>query len=212
MRAIVTDDRINTEESFLYKTLMENGYPSKFIDKYSKPSDFKPVHLFASKKSVFINLPFKGDDISLLVKRRLSNAIKRTFYAAELVLSHSTTRVPASQRKDPIVTTAKSNLIYGFTCTCGSKYAGRTSRQLGVRIGEHVPKWLSTTNQGTPRTAITKHLQDTGHRVDVSQAFRVIYIPDSKYKLRFAEAVTIRLTKPILCVQKQMVTNLSLPW
>jgi hypothetical protein len=212
MRQIVTEDRISDEENLMYETLSENGYPRKFIDKYSQPVVPKPVPILAPLKSVFIQLPYKGDDVTALVKRRLTNALQRTFYAAKLVLVQQTTRIPSSPLKDPIELTAKSNLIYGFTCSCGCRYVGRTSRQLGTRISEHVPKWLSTTNCGTPRSAITKHLHETNHQVNLPEAFRVIYIPKSKHKLRFAKAVAIRQINPILCVQKQMVTNLLLPW
>jgi hypothetical protein len=128
------------------------------------------------------------------------------------VFLEETFTVPKSQRKDQVAALAKSNLIYGFTCTCGSMYAGRTARQLESRINEHVPKWLYSNRRGIPHSSITKHLHETGHRVNVDEAFQIIYKPKNVHTLRFAEAVTIRLKNPVLCVQKQMVTNLSLPW
>jgi hypothetical protein len=212
IRKISTPDMLDSDEKEMYDCFIDNGYPSKFIDKYSKPSDSKPILFSVPKKNIFLHLPFKGDDVSLNFKRRLTGALQRTYYAAKLVFIEETTNVPTSPRKDPVDSIAKSNLIYGFTCSCGSSYAGRTSRQLGKRINEHIPKWLLSTRVGTSRTAITKHLQDTGHTVNISEAFRIIYTPKLKQNLRFAEAVAIRIYNPILCVQKQMVTNLLLPW
>ena len=42
--------------------------------------------------------------------------------------------------KDRIPITETSNMIYHFKCCCESSYVGQTSRRLGERIKEHVPK------------------------------------------------------------------------
>jgi len=63
------------------------------------------------------------------------------------------------------------------------------------------------------------HLVDTGHTVDINKAFRPIYrvspfhTKAHKHKqLAIAEAISIRLLNPILCIQKQFVQSLRLPW
>jgi hypothetical protein len=211
-RKIATNDFINADEKLLYDILAENGYPPKFIDKYSKePAPITRMPTVA-KKDVFIRLPYKGDDVSVLIRRRINAVIKRTFYAAKLVYIEETVKVPQSSKKDPIALIANSNVIYGFNCTCGCRYAGRTSRQLGSRIKEHVPQWLKTNKSGIAHSSITKHLFESRHTVDEEKAFRIIYRARNINELRIAEAVTIRLTQPILCVQKQMVMHLALPW
>lgn len=212
MRKIVTDDFLNFEENLLHETLFENGYPTNFIKKYSKRRSRSEIQATVPRKNVYIKLPYKGDDVTILMKRRLNAVIKRTFYSAKLVYSEETNTVPQCSKKDPVAMTAKTNVIYEFTCTCGCKYDGRTSRQLSLRINEHVPRWLSTTKNGIPHSSITKHLLDTGHIIQKEKAFRIVYQARNMNDLRIAEAVTIRIKKPILCVQKQMVMSLALPW
>ena len=38
------------------------------------------------RKPVYLRLPFRGDDVSSLIKRRLEAAVLRTYPAAQLVL------------------------------------------------------------------------------------------------------------------------------
>ena len=53
-----------------------------------------PVHLL---------LPFKGDSISILVKRRLGAALRRTYNAVRLAFVEETTSVPTTRRKDSVL-------------------------------------------------------------------------------------------------------------
>ena len=164
------------------------------------------------RKPVYISLPFKGDDVSERIRSRITTALERTCNAARLVYLEETTRIPVPSRKDPLSPLANSNIIYQFSCTCGCTYVGRTERHLGTRIDEHIPKWLRSNKSGVAKSAITKHLQETGYIVDVVSAFSVIGRARNSRELAFKEAVSIRRLKPPLCVQKQMVINLALPW
>ena len=109
--------------------------------------------------------------------------------------------------------------IYRFACSCGASYKGKTTRSLSTRIVEHIPVWLAKGEQKSIRSSILAHLVDTGHRVDPSIAFTVVYrISRNLYRsvklklLNTAEAVAIHLEKPDLCVQKTFVQALRLPW
>jgi len=113
----------------------------------------------------------------------------------------------------------KSMFIYRFTCTCGACYIGRTVRQLIERIREHHPKWLTAGVRKIANSSILAHLLDNDHRVDIEKAFKVVYTISSDYPkgvrtrlLNTAEAVAMRLIKPDLCVHKQFVQSLALPW
>ncbi len=164
------------------------------------------------KKPVFISLPFKGDDVSNTIKRRLRCTIERTFYAAELVFLTPTKSLPAKRTKDALPLHATSNCVYQFTCTCGCKYIGRTQRQLAARAAEHLPNWLFKQEDRVPRSSITKHLLDSGHSVDVKSSFRVLVRARTDRILRYLEAAYIRREKPDLCKQLDHVVNLQLPW
>ncbi|CAH8476620.1 unnamed protein product [Schistosoma intercalatum] len=103
--------------------------------------------------------------------------------------------------------------IYKFSCSCGDSYIGRTTRQLNQRMSEHLPTWYIKGQIKSIRSSILAHLIDSGHVVDKSKSFRVIYrIPPSVPNgvrprlLHIAEAIGIRIYKPNLCVQKKFVT------
>ncbi|BHF61333.1 hypothetical protein SprV_0100430700 [Sparganum proliferum] len=98
-------------------------------------------------------------------------------------------------------------------------YIGRTSRRFSMRIREHLPAWLGKGETRSISSAILARMVDSGHRVDPNEAYRVIYKVPSSYSkllgqrlLATAEAVAIRLRKPILCAQKNHVRAPRLQW
>ena len=73
------------------------------------------------KKAVYINLPFKEDDVQEVVKRRLDKAIRRTYYAnAKLVFPNTTKRALQQSGNDRLPILDTSNGIYQFECVCAS--------------------------------------------------------------------------------------------
>ena len=60
--------------------------------------------------------------------------------------------------------------------------------------------------------SITKHLLDSEHSVDFNNSFKVIIKQSNSKLLKFAKVCAIRIYRPNLCIQKEMVVNLSLPW
>ena len=164
------------------------------------------------RKPVHLRLPLRGDNASSLMKQRLKAAVLKTYPAAQLVLIKEVRRLPISNRKNTIDSDTKSNIIYQFTCSCRCRYAGRTLRQLKVRITEHLPKWLTERRTGNAKSAISKHLQESGHSALEPLYFCILYQARRSQEHKFAEAVKIRRTKPALCIQKQFVVNLLLLW
>ena len=79
-------------------------------------------------------------------------------------------------------------------------------------ITEHLPKWLTEGRTGNAKSAISKHLQESGHSAMERSYFCILHQARGSQELKFAKAVIIRRTKPALCIQKQFVVNLSLPW
>ncbi|CAH8649406.1 unnamed protein product [Schistosoma intercalatum] len=68
-------------------------------------------------------------------------------------------------------------------------------------------------NEENPdRSAVARHHLDTGHEVDILKSFRVINKQSNSNLLKFAEAIAIKRLKPDLCIQKETIINLSLPW
>ena len=141
--------------------------------------------------------------------------IQEILYAAELKVIPQTFGLLLPTLKSKPTSVATSDCIYKFTCTCGAGYLGRTERRLETRIAEHIPKYLGKPSSATnrqPASSIGEHLLETGHRVDVNRAFKVLLKATSPRLLRFAEALSIHRFKHSLCVQKQLYVSLHLPW
>ena len=142
-----------------------------------------------------------------------------TYNAARLRISYTSKPMIVQQLKDKIPFLSTSFCVYSFSCSCGSRYIGRTSRRLSQRIKEHHPAWLGSSVQTTITSGIVAHLADSNHVVDVNSAFSPIYRVSGRYTrwvklqmLSAAEAIAIRLINPDLCSQKRFVQSLSLPW
>ena len=172
-KKICSEDLLETELNNIKEDLSNNGYPGYFINKYFKEKT-KEMTLTAKKKPVYIRLPYKSEEIQNITAQRLKNAVKKTFYAAELRIIYETQKMllPSVKDRTPVQDTSKC--IYEFTCICGSKYIGRTERCLSTRIREHLPKWLLNSVDKTPKSSITKHLLDSEHSVDFNNSFKVI--------------------------------------
>ena len=216
---ICTDDKTCEELNFIRGVFLQNGYPERFIDSTLKHHSPKEKTDNVEKKAVYISLPFKGDTMAEIVTRKLTTAVEKTFHAAQLRIMFKSRPLIRFQLKDKVPASAVSYCVYSFTCSCGTKYIGRTSRHLATRVREHHPVWLNTGVTKTITSAILSHLVDSGHSINVTQAFRPIYrVPVCRSKpiknriLATAEAVGIRLFNPPLCAQKQFVKTLILPW
>ncbi|CAM0512738.1 unnamed protein product [Fasciola hepatica] len=109
-----------------------------------------------------------------------------------------------------------------FTCSCGDAHNGRTDRCLTQRVSEHIPKWLSnlmTQPAGAihndvkpPASSIGRHLIASGHKIDLTQCFKVLLSNPTPKLLAFSEAFLIMMHQPALCAQKRLTQNVCLPW
>ena len=173
----------------------------------------------AKKKTLYLALPFKGDTIADVAKRRLCNAVNTTYNAASLRVSFTSKPIFVQRLKDKIPASSTSFCVYLFSCSCGSSYIGRTSRRLSERVKEHHPAWLGSTLQKTITSGVLAHLVNSNHAVDVNFASSPIYRMPGRYTrgvkmqiLSAAEAIAIKLFDPDLCSQKRFVQSLRLPW
>ena len=91
---------------------------------------------------------------------------------------------------------------------CGHTYIGRSNRDLKIRVGEHVPKWLQKQIQSNdpirvedkhPSSSIAKHIIETGHKIDLNSAFVVLFKSVKEGRiLRFIEGLAIRKFKQLI--------------
>ena len=137
---------------------------------------------------------------------RLGAAIRRTYFAAELLVTHNCRSLLRESNVDKKSADVTFNCIYQFTCTCGSRYVGRTERILSTRIAKHVPTNVTLNGPKLPSSPIGRHIIDSGHVIEVINRARNAQL------LRFAESSAIRRIEQDLCVQKDFVAHLALPW
>jgi hypothetical protein len=216
---ICSHDSLETELDLIRKVLLDNGYPPFFIDRFKKSDQCSPDKYFGpEKKPIFLRLPFIGDKAAAFARRTLTQSF-RTFPAAKVTLFVSTCRIPSASPKDRLPVRLQHNIIYSFVCTCGCKYLGRTGRRLEDRISEHVPKWISNDLRCPPRStripdsAITRHLQVCDSSFDAARTnFKVLFSSPKMNTLKILEALCIKRFSPDLCVQKEHVLSLLLPW
>ncbi|CAH8579144.1 unnamed protein product [Schistosoma curassoni] len=210
-RKICSKECLEEEITTITKCLRENAYPDKFIHKYANTNP--PIkHDTVEKKTCFLSLRFKGDEVAGIINHRINSALKMTYPAAKLTTLWKTYCSLKQTKIDKSSPLSCSNCIYQFTCTCRSTYIGRTERRVQFRISEHIPKNLTLRGTKAFNSAIARHLLDTGHTVDIMRAFKIINRQRTTTTHRFAEAIAIKKLKPDLCIQKETLINLSLPW
>ena len=204
----------------LEEILCANNYPLSFVKKYislfstkERERQFGP-----DKKRLFLKLPFLGDGAASTFKKCFSRTLS-CFPGGQLALVFTTRSVPISSPKDRLPVLSSHNVVYKYTCTCGCNYIGRTSRRLSERISEHVPRWLATAVRRPPRStrppdsAITRHLQNCeADPTAAHEHFSVMHRSGNVFKLQALEAISIKFYQPDLCIQKDHVMTLQLPW
>ena len=215
---ICTPDALDSELTFIRSVLLHNGYPPFFIDRYMHVNNSIIKPFGPEKKPVFMKIPFIGDKAASFFQRAVRQGFQ-AYPAAKPVVVFKTRPIPRVSPKDRLSVLLQDNLIYSFVCTCGCRYVGRTERRLEDRIREHVPKWLSHASKCPPRSsripgsAITRHLQACDCPPEVARSrFKVLYSSLNKRLLRILEALCIKRLCPDLCVQKEHVLSLLLPW
>ena len=216
---ICSPSTFEAEQKFLKNVLRQNGYPDPFIERNMGGKEPPTMMYTAERKPIYICLPFKGEVASERVNRRLFRAIRSTFASATLKSWFTTSALFSLNLKDKVPSHDQSMVVYSFSCCCAAEYIGRTTRRLSQRIREHHPAWLRTGGNKSITSSVVAHLANTNHIVEPTRAFRVIYqAPLNQPKfirqriLAAAESIAIRQRQPVLCLQKQFVQSLCLPW
>ena len=213
--------QLDEELQFLKKVLQANGYPLKFIEytigkmlkKLYKPIDFKEtLNYNVPKAKIYFSTYYLGD-----LSKQMANDIKKivgqSFPQIQLLIifkAHST--IGGHFRlKDKQPQMIRSNVIYKYTCQCCKAfYIGKTDRQLGVRICEHMGisprtgKPLSV----RPHSDIFEHCQKC--KVPVSQEnFSIEDTLQSKFGLNILESLHQKTKKPSIGTQQQSTPLMS---
>ncbi|VDP57339.1 unnamed protein product [Schistosoma curassoni] len=82
-RKIYSKECLDDEITLITNVLPENAYPLKFIQKYAKTNP-QTKYDGVEKRTCFLHLRFKGDEIAGLINHRLNSALKVAYPAAKL--------------------------------------------------------------------------------------------------------------------------------
>nr|CAH8863846.1 unnamed protein product [Trichobilharzia regenti] len=135
----ICSEEVAEELRNLRKTLIENGFPLRFIDKNLKSKKISEKVHSIPKKILLLNLEFKGDIEAEILRKRVSKSLRKPYFAASLRLTFSCKKLFSQNAKDKLLHWATSTCMYQLTCSCGAEYVGHTMRRLEKRACEHYP-------------------------------------------------------------------------
>ena len=169
-------EKLHKEFTLISNILFANGFPRKFTDTYigkqlSKlHNHLPPVQVpTVTRGRVYIPITYTGRH-SINIRRQLGKLL-RQFYPQlnfRFIFKPQKTISQHFRFKNRIPDGLQSCVIYKYTClACQSEYIGRTERQLGIRISEHLGKSFRTNRplSKPPYSAIQEHSETHNHLI-----------------------------------------------
>ena len=163
-------DFFNQEIDKLKAILQSNGYPLGFIEKVMgkmlnklhKSFDYEEVLNYNVPRAQVYFSTFHLGDISKQIAQDLKKIVSENYPQVQLLITYKTHSAIGSRFgfKDKQPKLNQSNLIYRYTCECCKAfYIGKTERQLGMRISEHMGVSVRTGNtlKVQPHSDISDH-------------------------------------------------------
>ena len=140
------------EHDHLTTALLENGYPSSFLERHSiSPKNNKITDEEPSQPKGFATLPYVKGTTERILKVLTANNIKCCM-RPEVTLSHP---------KDRVVADKKAGIVYSIPCgEWDVKYIGETGRSLKTRRSEHIS---AVRHLNAKKSALAEHANNTGH-------------------------------------------------
>ena len=198
---------LNREFTFLQSFFKDNGYPlklffsqiQKFIKSKTAPA---PIKLDVPKKQMYLRVPFFGPQSDTLANE-LQLFLSKFFYHINftIVMSNKFTIGSFFRSKDSLGVGMRSNVVYKYSCSpsCGSQYVGCTSRNLRMRISEHMGRSFRTGEMllRPSHSSIRAHCESTGELV-LKENFTVLGGAENFTDLRILESLFIKSVKPDL--------------
>ena len=151
--AICSPERLPSELDKITFIPLSNGYPEHVVKSltFTKMKQFHVLPKFGPKKCpVYLRLPWL-DSVSTRFEKHAKFAVKQCFSAAEPSVVYSTNKLLPATNKDVLPALQKSNVIYLFSCHCGSWYVGGTFQRLQDRIKQHVPISIRSSSSSQKR-------------------------------------------------------------
>ena len=210
---VCSTSKLNDEIDYIKRMLCDNGYPEEIVQRIimtTLKNDLKRrVNEDEDQPTVVLRLPYIGNLMSRFEKK-ITTSVSNCYANVKLRLIPRTTRLFNASNKDAIPITSRSNVVYRYTCHCGSGYIGKTKRRLDIRIGEHEP--ASIVNEKDEDSSIAEHLVNNPECLEnySRRRFSVMAYARNDYHLKMLEAIYITCYRPNLCAQKNFVFTLQL--
>ena len=191
-----TWDIFHKNISELENILGRNSFPPKIVGKEISKylnCQFSPKEQNENKKEDlnYYKLPYIGN-FSKFTQKSISEICNKYCKDLKIRLSFSPFKIGSLfSLKDKISPEHKSFVVYSFSCSgCNARYIGETTRQLMVRIDEHL-------NVGTG-SVIFDHLKNNAQCKGDKSCFKIIDQANSEFSLKIKEAIHIEWEKPNL--------------
>ena len=194
------------EFSFIKNLLQQNGFPLYLIEKVIRKTldnlmNPKPVVLTVPKDKIVFKLPYMGPLSNLIIKK-LKKVLRANFTTVDIRPIFVNTRSIGSffSFKDKIPISICSSVIYNYTCgACDASYIGKTTRNLSIRIDEHLGVSYRTKQPLVKpmSSSIRDHMETHGHPVK-RENFSVMDSVNLDYDLCLLESLWIWKSRPSL--------------
>ncbi|MEC8569257.1 MAG: hypothetical protein VXY56_13425, partial [Pseudomonadota bacterium] len=230
---ICSPDNLKSELEYIEKTFADNGYPEQLVGKVmSKHLSTKEPTFGPNRCPIWLKLPYIGRAGDIFEKQ-IKSCVSKCFNATMLKVLFSSRPNFKGLHKDRLPTHASSNVIYKFSCYCGSSYVGKTTQTLRKRSKQHVPacvlafrkavcegnlsdfegtKKFQSVKNAITSSSITKHLFENLEclkNFDFDK-FCVIARGRNKFHLDVLESVFISTFKPEICKQLEFCYKILL--
>lgn len=219
---ICSESTLKQELEALRMLFEKNGYPSGVVERTMQQTTDKHQRSEPAAESghptdfVTLRLPWIGE-ISNRYRRRICETINSSFPQVKPRVVFTTTSAFRGRAKDVLPTTAKSHVVYKFTCSCGLTYVGKTTQRLSERIKQHISRKLLMETPDLRKhrmdSAITRHLKTNPDCINstlTATGFTILAQARNNSHLDVLEALFIQRLAPPLCSQKEYVRQLAL--
>ena len=201
--------------------MCSNDFPKIFVDsfigkqlnKLLMTTQAVPVHT-VNKGNLFIPLIYTGKQ-SIIIRQKLLKLLKPFYPQLNVRVIFRTKNIIGNffKFKDRVPECLQSSIIYKYTCgTCQSTYLGRTERQFGVRISEHLNRSFRTNNplSKPPYSAIRQHSENSNHALK-KENFSIVTSAKNRTELIILEALYTHLLQPNIVKQENPSHLLCFP-
>ena len=126
---ICPKNKLDSEPDKIKQQLRENGYPADVLLSCINQNlaNFAAEKTFGPEKCPeYLKLPWIGN-VSSKFENQIRDVITSPYYAVNPRVVYNTRVMLPSAKKDCVLTTQKSCVVYEFSCRCEARYVGRTT-------------------------------------------------------------------------------------